>query len=225
MSITYNDALNRLKEERCRLSLSQKDMAQYARINQSNYSKVEQAMRRLSYDEMKYLCDTEIDVHYIFTGKRGNVCYKELFIECSYSEAVFYLNMIYSIATFHGRHKSNDSWKSIYDRIQYVPLLEENQYGKNVFLILRRSMNWQQQKMAHKLGVDVKKLRDLENGRNLPDSELLCRLYEVFGIPPALILKDKSGVLSEVSILLEMMDRSYKERVYEALVLLRDIKQ
>ena len=79
--------------------------------------------------------------------------------------------------------------------------------------------------MAHKLGVDVKKLRDLENGRNLPDSELLCRLYEVFGIPPALILKDKSGVLSEVSILLEMMDRSYKERVYEALVLLRDIKQ
>lgn len=48
MSTTYNDALIRLKEERCRLSLSQNDMAQFIHVNQSNYCKVEQGLRRLS---------------------------------------------------------------------------------------------------------------------------------------------------------------------------------
>lgn len=223
MSTTYNDALIRLKEERCRLALSQNDMARYIHVNQSNYSKVEQGLRRLSYNELTCLCDTAVDMHYVFIGQRGNSYYLEKLKDCSYSEAICYLNMIHSVVVLGGNKEANKELKNIYERAQYIPLLEENQHSKNIWRILRYYMNWQQQKMADKLGIDVKKLRDLENGRSMPDGELLCRVYEVFGIPPTLMLKDRKGVLSEITILLGMLDKEAEEKVYALFNLIRKL--
>ncbi len=221
MSLTYNEVVKRLKEERNRLSLSQKELGRFVHITQSNYSKVEKALRRLSFYELKYLCDTEIDVHYSFTARRGNDHYDEVLGNSSYPEAFCCLNIIYSLAAWKGKQGTNAQWKDVYEKVKYVPLLEENQISKNIWLILRHSMGWQQQKMAEVLGVDIKKLRDLENGRNLPDSELLCRLYEVFSIPPAMIIKDRKGILSEISILLELLDEDSRTEVCEILKAIR----
>ena len=55
MSATYNEMLKRLIEERKRLGLSQQQMARLVHITQSNYSKVEKGLHRLSYEELKYL--------------------------------------------------------------------------------------------------------------------------------------------------------------------------
>lgn len=223
MSITYNDALIRLREERCRLSLSQNDMARYIHINQSNYSKVEQGLRRLSYNELTCLCETAVDMHFVFTGQRGNSYYLEKMKDCSYSEAICYLNMIHSFISLSDKKGSDCELKDLYERAKYIPLIEENQHSTNIWRVLRYYMNWQQQKMADKLGIDVKKLRDLENGRNMPDGELLCRVYEVFGIPPALLLKDRKGVLSEITILLGMLDKEAEEKVYTLLNLIKKL--
>ena len=51
--------------------------------------------------------------------------------------------------------------------------------------------------MADKIGVDVKKLRELEKDRCLPDSEILWKTYHEFGISPMYILKDKEGTIRE----------------------------
>ena len=66
MSATYNELLKRLIEERKRLGLSQKEMAHNIYITQSNYSKVEKGLQRLSFEELKYLSKTNIDIVYIF---------------------------------------------------------------------------------------------------------------------------------------------------------------
>ena len=78
--------------------------------------------------------------------------------------------------------------------------------------------------MAEILGVDVKKLRDLENGRSLPDSELLSRLYELFHIPPAAILKDKKGMANEISILLDMMDIENGKMIFDIIKVIHENK-
>lgn len=70
MSATYNEMLKRLIEERKRLGLSQQQMARLVHITQSNYSKVEKGLHRLSYEELKYLSKANIDIFYIFTGYR-----------------------------------------------------------------------------------------------------------------------------------------------------------
>lgn len=223
MNITYSDALIRLKEERCRLSLSQDDMARYIHINQSNYSKAEQGQRRLSYNELTCLCETAVDMHYVFTGQRGNGYYLEKLKDCSYSDAICCLNMIHSFVFLNDGQHSDSKLKDVYERAKYIPLIEENQYSTSIWRVLRYYMNWQQQKMADKLGIDVKKLRNLENGRNMPDGELLCRVYEMFGIPPALLLKDRKGVLSEITLLLGMLDKETEEKVYTLFNLIRKL--
>lgn len=221
---TYSDALKRLKEERCRLSMSQKEMGRCVRMTQSNYSKVELALRRLSYYELKYLCDTEVDVHYVFTAQKGNEQYTEFFDNCSYAELVCYLSIIYYVTVLCNREVASAQWEKIYEKIKYMPLIAETQYSNNILFLLRRSMNYQQQKMAEELGVDIKKFRDLENGRCLPDSELLYQLYESFGIPPAVVLQDKSGVISELSFLLGLMDEVSGKRVFEIIKILKEMK-
>lgn len=220
----YDDVLKRLKEERVRLSWSQREMSQCVRMSQSNYSKVELGLRRLNFHELKYLCESDVDVHYIYTAHKSTGQYLDLFKQCSYSELTCFMGIIYSVALLRYKEEATESWKCIWEKVKYIPLIEGNKGTDNIFLIARRSINCQQKKMADILGVDVKKLRDLENGRNLPDSELLCRLYELFQIPPAAILKDKKCLVNEISILIDMMDIRSRELIFDLIKKIHDVK-
>ena len=172
MNETYDDFLYRLREQRKQLGLSQEQMAQRVHKTQSNYSKVELGLQRLSYEELKYLSESGIDIYYIFTGFRGSGKYTD-FLE------------------------------------EIIP----KKKSINAFLTLRRLSGYQQKVMADKIGVDVKKLRELEKDRCLPDSEILWKTYHEFGISPMYILKDKEGTIREVDALLEISEGECTEKL------------
>lgn len=220
MSIPYEDVLKRLIEERKRLLLSQKDMSQFLRMDQSNYSKVELGFRRLSYSELEHLCESGADVHYIYTGLKSMGRYTDFFCKCSYSELLCFLSVAYSVVSLWRRGDTTQKWKAVLEEIKYIPLIEEKQNPSSIFLGLRRSMGASQVKMAENLGVDIKKLRDLENGRKLPDSELVSRLYELYHIPPAVIFRDKKCMESVISIFMEQLKEEDGKRIYEIIRLL-----
>lgn len=217
MNITYEDVLGRLKEERERLRWSQKEMSQCVRMTQSNYSKVELGLRRLNYYDLQHICESEIDVYYIYTGEKRNAGYADSFFQYSYEELLCMLRVIYDIVVLECRKGGKDFWKEIYEKIRYVTLIKEQQKPYDIFLALRHSVDYRQQRMADTIGVDVKKLRDLENGRCLPDSELLCRIYALFQISPAALLKDKKGMASELSVLLGHMEENVREEMVKIL--------
>ena len=223
MCTKYNDVLKRLVEERTRLTWSKKEMSQHMRMNQSNYHKAELGLRRLSYYELEHLYEAGADVYYIYTGQRSSGKYSDFFCRCSYSELLCFLNVLYSIALMHYKEESAENWKEILANLKYFSLKEKNQHLSNIFLILRHSMGLQQKKMAEKLGVDVKKLRDLETGRKMPDSELLSRLYESFNISPAVVFENKKGLESEIAVSIEKLSMEDKEQVFEIITLLHNM--
>lgn len=223
MSSTYDDVLKRLIEERHRLLWTQKEMSRCVRMEQSNYSKVELGLRRLSYYDLKYLCETDVDVHYIYTGQKSSGQYTSLFQERSYDELLCDLCVMYSVSALNHKEEREGKWKNVFEKIKYVPFIEGNRKQYNVFEEIRHSLNYQQQKMAGLLGVDVKKLRDLENARRLPDSELLYRLYTLFCIPPTAILKDRKGMASELGILFDLLDSKCRKSVIEAITAIHNI--
>lgn len=216
----YNDVLKRLFEERNRMAWTQKEMSQHIHMNQSNYRKVELGLRRLSYYEVKYLYEAGVDVCYIYTGDRSNGRYADFLVQCSYMELLCFLNVLYSIALICYQREPSEKWEGILARLKCFSLKVKNQQFQNIFLLLRSSMGWQQKKMADKLGVDIKKLRDLENGRKLPDSEILSRLYELFRVSPAIVLEDRKGLESEITVLLEKMSMEEEQEVIEIFILL-----
>lgn len=216
MNVAYNDVLKRLKQERQRLCLTQEEMGRYARMNQSNYSKIELGSRRLSYYELKYLCDTNIDLYYIFTGLRGSEKYNEVFFDYNYLELLHVLNIISSVAELCCVRNSGDNGRGTFARTGLFRLSDwEHRLNRNVFLSLRQTLEYSQCEMAAKLGVDVKKLRMLENGESMPDSELICKLYQIFYVSPAVVLKDKRGLINEIGLILESMDEGIGKDVFQ----------
>ncbi len=208
MSASYEEVLKRLIEERGRLGLSQNDMAQIVHITQSNYSKVENSRYRLSYAELKYLSESEIDIYYVFTGYKSAGKYIERFQQYTFAELCCFLGIIYSVVNLYAsKHKSKQG-DELTDRVKYVPLILEQRKSFNLFVAIRNSLGIRQIPMADKLGMDVKKLCDLEKGRCLPDMEIVWRLYDMFGISPAFVLKNKYCMLHEISALIESAEQN-----------------
>ena len=156
MSASYDDIIKRLKEERIKLSLSQDEMAPLIHITQSSYSKVELGLRRMSFEETKYLCDSPLDAYYIFTGLKSKSKYVEILSSCSLTEVCGYLRLIYDVILLRKGKWSEENWKNIRTQLQYVRLMEDNQKTKELLLSLRHSMNYQQKKEAYLLGIDIK---------------------------------------------------------------------
>lgn len=218
MSAAYDDMLKRLAKERYRLALSQREMGRYMRMSQSNYSKVELGKRRLSYYELKYLCDSDIDMYYVFTGKRCSGKYREYFLGCSYSELLCILNIITSVADLRSIRDHADSGRFLSVWTELAWTTDRGQkLNRNLFHHIRKLLGHSQKEMAEMLGMDVKKLRELENGRSQPDSELLCRVYELFHVPPAIVLQDKGGLVSEICCQLEVFGPDSGEELFRIL--------
>lgn len=211
MYIKDNNILRRLKEERHRLGFSQREMSNRLQMSQSDYSKVELGKRLLSYYEMLNLCATEADVNYIYTGRRANNIYVDFFANYDYGMLVNCLQIIFATVNLCSRPNICENKSGMMEQIRYVPFTSlGNQDSKDrtsyIFMALRSSKQWQQARMAEELGMDIKKLRDLEKGKKQPDIEIIYRMYTKFGILPAIMLQDRRGLLSELTIVLEQLE-------------------
>lgn len=214
MGADYIDVINRIKEERVRLGLSQKEMARFVRINQSNYNKAEQGVRRFSYSELRYLCESPVDVEYVITGNKSGETYKEYFAKYEYEQLVNIMNIISSVGMGVCDGEVSACWKNIYVNAEVLWCKEKLKKSEvNMFFVIRQLRDYRQQQMAKMLGVDVKKLRDLENNRSLPDSELIWKMYQLFQLSPAIMLKDKACLINEICVMLERMDVEIQTKI------------
>ena len=221
--MSYESALERLRDERGRMSVTQEQMSRYIHISQSYYSKVERGERLLAYYELKSMCEHGMDVHFIFTGQRCSGMYKDFFRKLKYSELLGYLNILSAVVKYLYVNEAGAHWEPIYRQVAYLSCVEDQQKAEaNVFYGLRKQLDCSQQKMAGQLGVDVKKLRALENSKTLPDSEIVYKLYDMYYIPPAAVLKDAEGLANVISCLLEMMKKEKGEFVFRFLTELHD---
>ena len=206
MGTDYSEFIDRLKEERIRRRSSQKEMAYLIHITQSNYSKVEKGLHRLSYEELKYLLKTQIDMLYVFTGFRYSEKYSEQFKQFTYTELCCFLHIIFSIIALNDYKTDSNEWRDVLTRVKYVPFVSIYSKNYSIFHVIRYMTDSRQKTMADKLGVDIKKYRELEKDRCLPDSEIIWKLYHLYNVSPAIVLKDKNSLIREISTLLEMLE-------------------
>lgn len=224
MSTDYNAVLQRLKEERIKHSLSQAELGCLLRMTQGHYSKAEHAVKRLTYYEVKSLADTELDLDYIYTGRRMSGKYRMLFESCSYRELICYLHMTASLFVCMYEEQKPDRDQEFYRQLNCVRYLTgaNEDDGETVFAHIRQLEKKTQCSIAEQLGMDVKKYRELERGSILPDSELIWKLYVLYGVPPALVLKDAKGVANQIEYFLERPHPGRMDAIHRYFRLLHD---
>lgn len=214
MSKDYKEVLARLKEERERMSLSQREMCQRVSMSQGQYCKIEKGEQYFSFDEVKAISESGVDVHYIFTGQKANDCYIKDFEACDFKEIICLLEVIFSVVTYHYALTPSEFWGNLYQEIQFIRLLDANQnFENNLFMLLRYLKGYTQMEMAVHFGIDTKKLRMLEKDQCQPDSEILWQFYRDFRVPPSIVIKDKQGLLNEAGWFLERIDSESENNV------------
>ena len=218
MNVSYQNVLERLKEERLRNNWSQEQISQRLKMSQSHYSKVELGKRRFTYYEVQDLYDLEVDAHYIFTGQKSSVKCEAFFSGCDYRELNFYLHVLAYMAEYFYVVGKSEEWGAMYKELAYMRYVTApDMKDDNTLFLLRRLLNYNQQTMAEKLGVDIKKVRAMENGESLPDSEILWNLYQSFRIAPAVFTKNQRGMTSAVTCLMDILPKKEREHAMEAL--------
>lgn len=212
MNESYQNVLQRLKEERIRKKWSQEQISRQLRMSQSHYSKVELGKRRFTYYEVQYLYGLEVDAHYIFTGQKSGTEQEVFFSNCDYRELNFYMHILAYVAEYLYVVRRLGNWETVYKELKYIGYITApDRINDNSLFALRRAVECSQQKMAEKLGVDIKKIRSMENGESLPDSEILWNLYQFFRIPPAVFIKSERGMVCAIGCIMSMLGEENRE--------------
>lgn len=223
MDIAYEDMLARLKEERLTHNLSQEDLGKRLKITQGHYSKAEQAIKRFTYYEVKCLANSELDLYYIYTGRRSGGRYQKILEFCDYKELMCYLHILITMECYKYESRKQTTATRKYRqlcRLKYITGAKEGQ--ENVLLLIREYENQTQYEMADCLGIDIKKYRRVEKNVCLPDSELMFKVYSLYEIPPVYFLKDTKGLSCEIEYYLDSFSPESNGVVYRYLCLLRN---
>ncbi len=200
MSNIYDGILRRLFEYRTSLDLKQADVGRIIEKNQSQLSKIELGKTILSYGDLSKLLDAGWDIDYIITENRQTVWTTKITDAFHTEDAALWEDikevLVWGIEQALIQNKAcmqaeiNCEFKLL-KRMKsedpFVSLLQE----------LRNVTGMAQLVMAEKLGVNIKKYRDLERRITNPDAELLAVIYQITSCRPSLFFyqNDITGYL------------------------------
>ncbi len=195
------EVLSRVKEERKNCKITEAEISICMGMGRSHYSKAENGHKRFGFNELVNMCSSNMDVYYIFTGKRakGKVYIYDKYEQASNDQLVAIMKCINGIAGL--RRKNNiysAEWRDIFYSTYYI-----NHIDQNIFRAVRLHKGMTQVQMAGEIGVDVKKWRDLETGQVLPDGELIYRMYKKYKVSPSIFLKAAGCFRGEIDYLLD----------------------
>lgn len=220
-NLVYENVLERLRKERGRLSITKADMSRYLHMDQSNYRKAELGQyRRFSYFEVKSMSELGINVNYIYTGKVKKVITLDFIEKLSVNRLKSILQIIYTIVELSYKEDFNQQYKALLEELKYIFFIKQNVNPSDIFLTVRRLKGYTKIKMADMIGVDVKKLRNLENGKKLPDSEIISKMYEVFKILPVVMIETKNCMLDTILYILDEIKKEDREKIVDIIKLL-----
>lgn len=217
MGEDYGKALNRLEDERLEYKITQGKMGKMLKMTQSHYYKAANGEKRFGYYELQAMCNSELDVYHIFTGKRSSRkdYFDASFWEADYEQLLVCLKIIHMVAGANKRGGAEaKEWERIFKDTHYIEyalyIIAEEQ---NVFKAVRTYKGIKQMEMADELAMDVKKLRALESNHILPDSELIFKMYSIYSVSPALFLKDAKCLKNEICYLVDSVGENVRQNL------------
>lgn len=234
MNNDYRDFLLRLKEERLRCGLTQLQLCFHTETTQGCFSRAETGCIRLSFIELKGLCSSGMDILYAFTGNKA--ADRPYFPEPSATspeELLSLLGIVYihadaarirsgklsrTSASANSGIFRDSPFGRVWEQLSYLQYLSRSaKANRNILYCLQNHYGYTQRKMADLLGMDIKKLRSLEKGRRLPDSEVIWILYDQFHVSPAFILNDPKGLWNELNYVLGLLENAQRDTMLRIL--------
>ena len=189
MSNIYDGILRRLVEYRSKNDLTQADMSAMIGKKQSQLSKIELGKIIISFDDLSGMMKAGMDIDDLIIEKPG-IEWKSDVNEVTHFQDKKLLAdikdvLLWSMGQALGE-KGIIADKALDCEYKLLKTVIVQNELFSLLLELRKMIGVTQMSMAEKLGVNIKKYRDLERRITNPDAELLALIYEITSCKPSL---------------------------------------
>lgn len=166
------------------------------------------------------MSDLGLNVNYIYTGKNKKLISLDFIEKPNINSLKCILQIMYTVIELSNKEEFNLQYEALLEEMKYVSFIKQNTKPNNIFLTVRKLKGYTQIKMANIIGIDVKKLRDLENGKKLPDSEIISKMYEAFKILPVVIIGTENCMLDTILYILDEIKKEDREKIVSIIKIL-----
>ena len=211
---SYDEMLVRLEKYRKSIPMKQKQMGQAIGVIQEQYSYLENGNTKLTDKNLKALADTGADIDYIITGEHFQYSADELEDEINRAGNV----MSEKIERGELQNVSRSEAK-------LIEAMADSWDDFSMVNFVREEEQCSQIEMAQRLGVGIKKYRELEKETLYPDAELLLSLYNMSGYQPALFMNLCDRRMLAVKMLWSAFEAGDKSQLLDFVRNLRNIMQ
>ena len=181
----YEDFCNRMRVYRKRLGYNQADIGKELGISQNDYSKRENGLIMISYDNLKKLQEIGMDIDELVSGKRDDIDTKdldELISDCESEELKdMTMRMVAECIKYYRvndtKNKDNDTQN---DRMFDFMLKQWDDFSMLEYV--RHETHYSQEVMSEKLGLTRKKYRKYEKEIMYPDADTLVQMYNLYNV-------------------------------------------
>ncbi|MGN0407893.1 MAG: helix-turn-helix domain-containing protein [Bacteroides sp.] len=213
----YDDMLKRLVTYRKSLGLLQKQIGGLIGLSQEQYSYLESGTTKITDKNLKAFSDVGMNIDYLLTGKNYDYSAEELdevLGEFNGTDRNFAMKMLAEV---------------IVERFDRIDITErENVAEKNIRLLTAISQSWNdfsminfvreeqncsQIEMAQRLGIGIKKYRDIERENRYPDAEILVNLYSMSGYQPTLFMNVQDRRLMAIKMIWVALKSDEKKNI------------
>lgn len=186
----YNDVLDRLLQCRNEIAFTQEQMGSVLGVKQEQYSNVENGLLKLPDGHLRILKENGFNIDYIITGKYVEEEFGELGrIFEDMEEGQKELALKFPAELLLNKVKG---YGQIEERKEkYVELLAamlQNWEDFSMVRFVRKQIGISQMEMAARLGVGIKKYREIEKEIRYPDAEMLLDFYNMSGYRPSFFM-------------------------------------
>lgn len=202
---SYEEMLKRLRAYRKSIGLRQRQIGEIFGVSQELYSYIESGTIKITDDNLKALFGIGLNVDYLLTGKEYDYTAEELdsvLDGMNGDNRKFAVKLLAEVMVEKAEHRSpaempEDAARSI--RLLAAALQSWDNFSMVNYV--REDNGCSQLDMVQKLGIGIKKYREIERENRYPDAELLLNLYNMSGYQPMLFMNIRDRKLLAVKMI------------------------
>lgn len=189
---SYDEMIKRLQAYRKSIGLKQRQICQSLNVTQEQYSYLENGIIKLNDIHLKALHKTGLNLDYLITGKEYDYTAKDLdgvLDGLDEAQRDFASKMLASLFIEKWERGSiPDASSETAMNIKFLKAAADSWNSISMVGFVRDDIGISQNEMMKKLGVSIKKYRQIEREKKYPDAEMLLNLYDISGYPPSMFM-------------------------------------
>ena len=224
----YQDVLKRMTAYRKKMGATQKQIGEKLGLSQEQYSYLENGITKITDKNLKELLRTGWNIDYIITGteyRNNRTELDDIFADFHDEEMKeFVMKLLAEIllekcTKYHWAECDEEAKRSV----DLLGAILQSWDDFSMSLFVREHLQISQILMAERIGVGIKKYREIERENRYPDAEMLLSFYNMSGYQPILFLDFYDRRLMSMKQVWELLSQEEKEVMLEFIQWIKNV--